>query len=199
LFLKLKSHSVKTGLLSCLILLVSSSTFHVAAERQITSSLAWETMPRSGNDGISDIVVFASIPQMPDGTFGPGHIWYQRLMNGIPYGPAVQVTNTPEDDKLPDVSGDYIVYTALDSVISYGGKIMLCQISTGVCQVIRSATLIVESRICGDWVVWREGDFGAVKVMLYNLTWLGTSHEAIVIGGPSPSCGEVDIGERFAV
>ena len=88
-------------------------------ERRITASTAFETTPTLGNDGTTDLVVFTMRPYI-NGNFGAGDIWYQPLVGGAPSGMPVQVTSGPIDDQLNDVSGDYIVYTAFDSVTLYG-------------------------------------------------------------------------------
>jgi beta propeller repeat protein len=168
-------------------------------EQQITSSSAYEVMPRLGNDGISNLVTFTRMELLPSGDFGPGFIWYQRLdASGIPMGNAVPVT-TGYDAQLNDVSGDYIVYTSHDSTASQSGRIMSYQISTNVTRIIGSAVQIAEARIHGNKMVWRQGANGATQVMMYDLAWLGTSAEPIVLAGPVPPAYAVDIGDRFVV
>jgi hypothetical protein len=48
-------------------------------------------------------------------------------------------------------------------------------------------------------VAWREGGAGSTQVMLYDLTWLGTTRDADILGGPTPPTYDVDIGDRFVV
>jgi PKD repeat protein len=76
---------------------------------------------------------------------------------------------------------------------------MLYQISSGVFFVIAEADIIQEARICGTKVVWRQGGADTTQVILYDLTWLGTSHRPEIIAGPVPTNYAVDIGERFVV
>ena len=100
-------------------------------EYQVTSTSAYETTLTLGADVSTYIVVYSVIPQV-EGAPGAGDIWYQRLdRNGAPFSSPIQVTSAPTDDIMNDVSGDYIVYTAHESTISYAGTIMLYQISTG--------------------------------------------------------------------
>lgn len=164
----------------------------------VTATSSWETMPRLGNDGVSDLVVFTRSDLLPDGTATKGDIWYQRLAGGAPVGPAVQVTSDALDNQLDDVSGDYIVYTAYDSISSVSGRIMVYQISTGFLHAIGAALVIQESRIHGNKVVWREGGAAATMVKIYDLAWVGTARDADVLAGPIPPTYSLDIGDRFA-
>lgn len=172
----------------------------VLHEQSITNTTAWETTPRLGNDGISDIVTYTRRALNPDNSMEPGEIYYQRLdASGAPAGAAVQVTNDGQDNKLNDISGDYIVYTAYDSTSSMSGRIMVYQISTTYLYSIGSALIIQEPRISGTKVVWREGGATASQVMLYDLSWLGTARDADILAGPIPPTFSVDIGDRFVV
>lgn len=168
-------------------------------EYQITMSPAYETTPTLGNDGVSDLVVYSVALRLPNGSLAPADIWYQRLGNDDPFGPAVQVTNDPTDDLLNDISGDYIVYTAFDSVISASGSIMLYRISTRELQPIARAEIAREPRICGNTVVWVQGSSTASQVMLYDLAWLGTAQQAFVVAGPIPPASQVQVGSRYIV
>lgn len=58
-----------------------------------------------------------------------------------------------------------------------------------------------EPRIHGNKVVWRENDGTGTVLKMYDLAWLGTTQEAVVIagGGPVPAPLNVDIGDRFVV
>jgi len=80
----------------------------------VTTSDYYEVVPRLGNDGLTDILVYRSRPLLPDDGFGPGHIFYQRLINGVPEGDAVQVTDEIKKIWDYDTSGDYIVYSVYD-------------------------------------------------------------------------------------
>ncbi len=81
-------------------------------ERRITSSSAFETTPTLGNDGTTDLVVYTLRQIDSGGGLQAGDNWYQPLLRCAPNGLPVQVTATPTDDQLNDVSGDWIVYTS---------------------------------------------------------------------------------------
>jgi len=155
-------------------------------ERAVTATSSWETMPRLGNDGLSDLVVFTRSDMLPDGNMAKGDIWYQRLLDGVPVGAPVRVTSDALDNQLNDVSGDRIVYTAYDTSSSMSGHIVAYSISTTVRHTIGSALVIQEPRVSGTKVAWREGFAGSQQVMLYDLSWLGTTREPDLIGGPAP-------------
>jgi len=168
------------------------------AEYRITASTAYETTPTLGNNGTTDLVVFTVKP-LVGGVPAAGDIWYQPLLNGAPDGMPVQVTTTATDDQLNDVSGDYIVYTAYDSISSTTGAIVVHQISTGDTHTLGRADIIQEPRIHGTTVVWREGGAFATTVKRFKLAWIGTGMEADVLAGPVPPTFEIQIGERYAV
>ncbi len=171
----------------------------IPTEYPVTATASWETLPRLGSDGTSDLVVFTQRTLQADGTMGKGDIWFQRLAGGAPLGASVQVTFGAQDNQLDDVSGDYIVYTAYDSISSMSGRIMVYQISTTILHGVGNALIILEPRISGNKVVWREGGANATMVMLYDLAWLGTTRDADLLAGPLPPTYSVDIGDRFVV
>jgi len=171
-----------------------------AHEHRVTRHADYETMPRLGNDGISDLVVYTRRALLPSGAFDQGDIWYQRLRaDGTPAGSPVRVTSGTTDDQLNDISGDYIVYTAFESRLSLSGRFMLYQISTGSFQTLGEALICQEARVHGTHVVWREGGTSAATIWMYDLAWLGTSKKPFVLAGPSPTTFSVDIGDRFVV
>lgn len=173
-------------------------------EAQLTFSSAWETYPTIGNDGISDLVVYTSRVRNLNGTYQAGDIYAQRVVDGVPFGAAIPITGAsvgdpPEiDDRLNDVSGDYIVFTAYQSATSTGGTIVLHQISTGARHNLASPIQVQEPRIHGTRIVWREGTAGATVIKLYDLAW-GLGASAITISGPNPPVTAIDIGEEYAV
>ena len=186
-----------------LVALVGSLTAPVVSADQlnttmvpVTSSVDFETTPTLGNDGNTDLIVYTVRPQLPDSSFGPGDIYYQRLVDGAPSGAAVQVTSGPTDDQLNDVSGDYIVYTAYDSVTSISGAIIIYQVSTGMLSPLGTAAIIQEPKIHGDKVVWREGGAFAAMVMYYEL---GSGVAPAAIAGPVPPTFDVQIGGNYVV
>lgn len=198
-----KYHLLALGfgiVLLCFLLsnLAEGSTLFVT-EYRVTSTTLYETTPTLGNDGSGDLVVYTARELLITGFFDQGDIWYQRLVDGAPSGLPVQVTSDLTDDQLNDVSGDYIVYTAYDSVAVSSGTIMLYQISTCILQPIGDALVIQEPRIHGSKVVWTQGGFGASEVMIYDLTWIGTAQVAQPLTGPVPPTFNVDIGDRYVV
>jgi hypothetical protein len=170
-------------------------------EHQITSSPGYyETTPSLGNDGVSDLVVYAKRELLAGGALGPGDIFYQRLANGAPDGAAVQVTFGDTDDQLNDVSGDWIVYTAYDSVMTNSGAIMVYQISEGIRHTLGTATIIQEPKIHGNRVVWREGGVLWATVMYYELIWIGQpGYSPRPYAGPEPPTFDIQLGSRFVV
>lgn len=169
-------------------------------ERRITSSTSYETTPTLGNDGTTDLVVFTLRPLLAGGLLGGGDIWYEPLVGGAPSGLPTQVTNTLEaDDQLNDISGDWIVYTAYDSVSSTSGAIVVYQISTQDSYEIATATIMQEPKIHGNRVVWREGGAFSAVVKYYELGWLGTAMTPRSLAGPVPPTYDIQIGDRFAV
>lgn len=178
---------------------LSANTFF-KTNHQITTSPEIETQPTLGNDGISDIVVYTWHELQAGGTKGPGEIYYQRLHGGAPLGDPVQVTDSPiKDDRLNDIYGDYIVFTAFDDESSSSGIIMTYQISTTITEPIGGADRIRWPRIHGDKVVWIEGPPSSSVVLLYDLDWIGTPIEPDLIAGPIPPTSQVEIGDRFVV
>ena len=169
-------------------------------EFQITMSPAYETMPTIGNDGVSDLVVYTMAIRLEDGSLAPADIWYQRIGEDGPFGPAVQVVADLTDDQLNDISRDYIVYTAFDSVDSAAGTIMLYRISTRERLPIARAEVAREVRIHGNWVVWVQGNSAASEIMLYDLTGtLLQPDNPAKIAGPIPPASQVAIGSRYIV
>jgi beta propeller repeat protein len=170
-------------------------------ESQITVSSANETTPTLGNDGVSDLVVYTVRAILPDGSDGPGDIWFQRLTPmGEPTGPAWQITADPTDDELNDVSGDYIVYTAYDSLTSMSGKIMVYRLSDYKLFPLAQVEIAREPRIHGNNVVWAEGPTTSSSIKWYDLRWLGDStKEARDVAGPYPPTSQVAIGSRYIV
>ena len=186
-------------IMACIVLAgpASADTLQTT-EYRVTASSAYETTPTLGNDGTTDLVVFTVKP-LVGGVPAAGDIWYQPLSNGAPVGMPVQVTSSAADEQLNDVSGDYIVYTAYDSVSSTTGAIVVHQISTGDTHTLGRADIIQEPRIHGTTVVWREGGAFATMVMRFKLAWIGTGMAADILAGPVPPTFEIQIGARYAV
>jgi hypothetical protein len=163
---------------------------------------ATETTPTVGNkltsSGEADIVVYTHLDEN-----GYGDIYYRELANGVPVGAAVRVSSDPPealtDDRLNDVSGDRIVYTAFESPASQSGAILL-SIRSAPAQpptFIVSAEIMHEVRIHGNYVAWVEGADGSTVVNLIDLR--ESDPMPMVIAGPLPPATQVDIGDRFVV
>lgn len=170
-----------------------------ADTHQITSSLGRETLPSLGADSISPLVVYTSSASLGGGSYGPGDIYYQRLLqNGAPSGAPVAVSTGSRDDRLNDVSGDYITFTSFESTTSSTGEIRLFQISTQQSWTLRSG-LVQMPKIAGNNLVWRESNAQGMSIWRYDLSWLGTSTPAQLLFGPQPPVTEIAIGDQYAV
>ena len=169
-----------------------------ASEQQVTFSAQWETTPSLGVDGIGSLVVYSS-SEVYSGGAGQADVYYQRLLNGAPLGDPVAVANGPRDDRLNDVSGDYIVYTSFESTTSASGQIIVYRISSGESWVLADALLVQFPKISGGVIVWREAIVEGILIRLYELAWLGTGAAAQIIHGPQPPAGEIAIGDRLVV
>lgn len=170
-----------------------------ADTHQITSSLGRQTTPSLGADNISPLVVYTSSESLGTGVYGPGDIYYQRLLqNGAPSGAPVAVTTGSRDDRLNDVSGDYITFTSFESTSSAAGEVRLFQISTQQSWTLGSG-LVQLPKIAGNNMIWRESNAQGTLIWRYDLSWLGSSTPAQLIYGPQPPVGEVAIGDEFAV
>lgn len=166
---------------------------------QITSSNEFEYIPRLGNDGVSDIVVYMSRERVETGALGPSRIWYQRLSGGEKIGAPVLVSDLTTSDYLPDTSGDYIVFISENELDEIGAQVKVFQISTGEVWMIGEAGNIRNTRINGSNVVWVEGEeLVPHTAKLYDLSWLGTDTLAEIIAGPVPGAYDIDIGTDFA-
>jgi len=164
-------------------------------ENRVTTTASNETSPTLGNDGTRDLVVYTKWDVLNNGFPGPGDIWYQPLLNGQADGAPVQVTSDLTDDRLNDVSGNYIVYTAYADVASPTGFIMLYNIATGQLRALGDAGYVRDPKIYGNYVVWLQGVETASEVILYDInTNVSTS-----LAGPMPPSTEVQIGSRFVV
>jgi len=166
---------------------------------QITSSLSRETTPSLGADSISPLVVYTSSQLLSTGSYGPGDIYYQRLLqNGAPSGAPVAVTTGSRDDRLNDVSGDYITFTSFESTSTFPGEIRLFQISTQQSWTLGSG-LVQMPKISGNNLIWRESNAQGTLIWRYDLSWLGSSTPAQLLYGPQPPVGEIAIGDQNVV
>ena len=166
-------------------------------EQQVTFELDEQTTPTLGHDAIGDYVVFTTYTPVSTGV-AQSDIYYQRLANGQPVGDRVPVATTTADERLNDCSGDYIVYTRLDSVSSTAGKIMLYQISTGQTRELDSANDTFLPKIYGDVVVWLKSTANGNLALMYKIS-SGTPVVPVVLAGPVPNPRDIDVGDRFVV
>jgi hypothetical protein len=163
-------------------------------EHAVATTADVEATPALGRDERGPLVVYASRPVLAGGGWGPGTVWYQRLRDGAPEGAPVRVSAGGTDDELDDVSGRYVVYTAWDSPGSLSGRIVVYDVGTATSRAIASASVLQEARIAGTKVAWLQGY--PATLMLYDLA-AGAAPAAIA--GPTPSPGEIEIGDRFLV
>jgi hypothetical protein len=169
----------------------------IVTEHQATSESDEQTTPTLGHDSIGDYVVFTSYTPTQTG-LAQSDIYYQRLVNGQPLGNPVPAATTTADERLNDCSGDYIVYTKLESVTSPAGKTMLYQISTGQTLELDSAADGFFPKIYGDVVVWLKSTANGNLVLMYRISW-GTPVVPIVLVGPVPNPKDIEVGDRFVV
>jgi hypothetical protein len=133
---------------------------------------------------------------LPGGGWGPGTIWYQRLLDGAPDGAPVRVSAGGTDDALDDVSGRYVVYTAWDAPGALSGRIIVHDLASATSVPIAHASVLQEARIAGTKVAWLQGHPGDALLMLADLA---TGAPPARIAGPSPSPDEIALGDRFLV
>ena len=157
-----------------------------------TNSAASETSPTLGFDGMYNIVVYTR-RETPT---AQGDIWYQRLTaNGVPIGSPFQVSGGTTDDRLNDVSGSLIVYTALDATGL--GMIRLYDISNGsTSDLMPAPDSVREARIHGTRVAWVQGAPGATRIEVLDLGW--PTLNSVTISGSNPARA-VEVGERYLV
>ena len=120
------------------------------AEFQVTFDTNGHSTPIIGHDSIGDLIVYSQYPVV-NGVAGNASLYYQRLANGAPTGAPVTVADSPENQWLPDVSGDYIVYT-MSPAVNQLGNIELYQISTSQSRPLTVAgENITQGTLNGNW------------------------------------------------
>jgi len=172
-----------------------------SVEVQITSTTdLYETTPTLGADAISEIVVYSSRTYSPIHGYGQGQIYYQRLNpDGTPQGTPVLVSDGLTDDRLNDVSGSRIVYSAFETVGAQRGHIMYYDVGSGTAREInQDISGIREARIDGDVIVWTQGPSGSTQIFYSDINW-PSGTEPVVIAGPIPPAFNVCIGSRYIV
>jgi hypothetical protein len=155
-----------------------------------------ETTPRIGDDGISRLVVY-SRQELVGGVARPGDIYYQRVTSGgVRMGSAIRISTDigeATDDRLSDVSGSRIVYTAAESVDSARSIVRLYNITDGSTQdLMGEAGIVLDVRIEGDIVAWIQD----TSVRFIDLS-SGSLQTLIVSDADAKTA--VDVGSRFIV
>ncbi|MEZ4272051.1 MAG: hypothetical protein R3C68_11680 [Myxococcota bacterium] len=141
-------------------LLMPSMSF--AATLVVTEELAAgtasdETTPTLGQDASTKVVVYTRRDRLPNGSFAPADIYYQRLVNGAPSGPPELVNPSSSDDRLNDVSDSHIVFTvALPPLRMSRGRSWHSISPPELSVPLPHAAMATEPRIHGTTVVWRE-------------------------------------------
>ncbi len=168
-----------------------------AKEFQVTFDVDGHSLPMIGHDSIGDLIVYFQYPVV-NGTVGNASLYYQRVANGAPTGAPVTVADSPENQWLPDVSGDYIVYT-LSPNVGQLGNIELYQISTSQSRPLTSSGRAWSPMIYGDVVVWIEvTPSGAGQVAMYQIH-SGVPVMSTLMAGPFPPVSQAAVGDRFIV
>ena len=170
----------------------------VVTENQISTTAAYDTRPTLGADMFGDMVIYTSQTIGPSGPDN-GIIFVQRLSStGAAVGPIVHISDGTTDDRLNDISGSLIVYTASDPV-TFATQIRVFDLDTALTRTITSsANFTSYLRIDDNAVVWIEGGYGATRAMYYDLTWPSTA-VPMLLGGPTPAANEVEIGSKYIV
>jgi len=198
-----RSGALCIGALLCLPAVVGADTLG-STEIQITNTpLSHETTPTLGSDGAAEWVVFTRY-DLP----GWGQIIAQGLdAQGEPVGAPLNVSlavGTPgTSDRLNDISGSRIVFTAFDAQTLDQSQLYLYDLAIGSSQMLASqASERREVRIHGDHVVWVEGPSGATRILYRNASWPAGS-PAVVLDDPQglglPPAVEVEIGADLVV
>ena len=111
-----------------------------------------ETTPTVGDDGITKVVVYTR-SDLAGGVTHPADIYYQRTSDsGVPMGSPIRVSNDVEEsseDRLNDVSGSRIVYTALQTGSTEGIIRVYDMSDASTIDVITEAATVREARIHG--------------------------------------------------
>lgn len=169
-------------------------------EYQVTFAPVDHGRPIVIKDSVGDAIVFSEYASSSN-----ANIYYQRVGNGAPIGPAVTVADTPSHEILTDASGDNIIYTLFPCALFTAepcegawGDIVVYQVSTAQSRQLTTGGNAKQARIFGDFVVWIERTPSGNQAVLYQLS-SGSPVQTTVLAGPSPAVGDqVVIGDRFA-
>lgn len=197
-----KAGMSQVGLLTTIVTavcLLASSPIRAAQlqinEIQASSSIEDETRPTPG-ESRTQLVVYTRLDAS-----GGGDIYYQRLSATGTIGKAVLVSETDKglDNRLPDTSGSFIVYTRYISPTSTFGTILLYDIPSGGTDEVSTLTLVNEAKLHGSNIAWVEGSLGATQILLTDFLSFNRGVLPTRIAGPSPTVGNVEIGDSYVV
>jgi hypothetical protein len=151
-------------------------------------------------DLISRVVVYAR-QAFVGGVFQPGDLYYQRLTaEGVRMGAPLRISNDlgdVTDDRLNDVSGHRVVYTASVPGDVSTGMIRLYSIIDGTTQdLLAESDTVREARIHGDTIAWIQGPTGFTRVEWLDLGW--PTVDSVTVSGPNPA-SNVEVGSRYVV
>ncbi|MFI4943296.1 MAG: hypothetical protein ACHP85_08535, partial [Burkholderiales bacterium] len=154
--------------------------------RVITNTVDYhETTPTVGEDTLTKVVVY-SRSSLAGGVTHPADIYYQRTsFAGVRMGSPIRISNdTGEstDDRLNDISGSRVVYTALEAGSTEGIIRLYDMADSSTLDVIGEAATVREARIHGTTVAWVQGPIGATQINMVDLNW--TDLTPIVLSGP---------------
>jgi len=173
---------------------VAADTLEVTIHPTTNTDDQQETSPTLGFDGLSHFVVFTHVPSGSQ----LGDIHYQRVTaTAVPMGSSERISSLATDDRLNDVDGTYIVYTALDPSDSSSGVIKLHDTSNAATvSLIPAADTVREARIHGDIVAWVQGSEGTSRIEMVDPSWPMLS--SITMNRVNPAVA-VDLGSRYVV
>jgi hypothetical protein len=177
----------------------AADTLQVTIEPITSTTDASETTPRIDHDGITKFVVYSS-SQIVNGLHQPEDIYYQRITDqgvrwGLPVGISDDVGDST-DDRLPDVSGSRIVYTALNPGSAFGVIRVYHMHDGSTLDLMTEPHVVREARIHGTTVAWIQGNSGSSTVEWVDLGW--TDLESVTLSGPGSATG-VEVGSRYVV
>jgi len=168
-------------------------------EDTVTYDDHYNTLPWVGADAVSPVVTWSRFEDGPGGGYTAFNVYYQRLVDGAPSGPQVNVSLGGTQDFASMTSGDYIVYSEYVDSTFEAGRVMLYQISTGIRQVVDSADQLDYVGIHGEDIVWTEGEIGSMQIMYRSISMMDALTPSILIRSDVDAFGFPRIGERFAV
>jgi len=177
----------------------AADTLEVAVHPITNTADANETTPTLGADSITKVVVY-SRNDLSGGTVHPADIYYQRTSDaGVKMGSPIKVSTDvgeSSDDRLNDISGNLIVYTALASGTSEGIIRVFNMSDASTTDVMSEAATVREARVYGRTIAWVQGPVGGTHIAMVDLTWSDLT--PIILSGAGSASG-VEIGSRYVV